>query len=78
MPSRGNVGEDPLKPGLWIPKLGSVDTRGFFRLERSGPLEKDVVVEPFDEMTVDIDTMLPLVPLFDEYGLPLASVIEIA
>ncbi len=77
IPSRGKVGEDPLKPGLWIPRLGSVDTLGFFKLERKGVFDwNDVALEPLDESTVDMDIMLPFVPLIDEYGFPLASVIE--
>lgn len=75
-PSRGNVGDDPLKPGLCIPRLGSVDTRGFFKLDRSGPLANDAELDPFEENVVDMDTMLPFVPLTEEYGFPLASVIE--
>lgn len=58
-----------------MPKLGSVDTRGFFKLDLSGLLASDgAVVDPFDENVVDIDIVLPLAPLIDEYGLPLALV----
>ena len=61
------MGEEPLKPGLWIPKLGSVDTLGFFKLDLSGLLVSDgAIVDPFDENVVDIDIVLPLAPLIDE------------
>lgn len=72
------MGDEPLKPGLWIPRLGSLVSAfgfGFFKLDRKGNL----TLEPFEENVVDIETILPFVtPLIDEYGFPLASVIEIA
>lgn len=66
LPFREKVGDDPEKPGFWIPKpsLG----RGFFKLDLRGDrVTEDPAVDPFDPieeadvMAVLIDAMLPFV-----------------
>jgi hypothetical protein len=62
LPFLDRVGECPLNPGFWIPIPSGLGL-GFLRLDLSGLLVTDPAVEPFDDVVVVIETILPFAAL---------------
>lgn len=58
LPFLERVGECPLNPGFWMP-IPSCFALGFLRLDLSGLLVTDPPVEPFEDVAVVTDMILP-------------------